>query len=342
MSEDTEAFFTVPVDAETWRPDIETEGEPDELHPCWKERNPHYALTETLYFNFLVPEEKLSALLYMWHHPNLGVVSAGPLVFRGIRQDVFEADIFDYRAWMSDADLPTDLGRVQFDNGYTVEKTGRSFHLTYSDSFTGNAIDIWQNPVSDRIFWPGGKHFEQVMRVTGEVLLDGRRIAVDSYSVRDRSWGEARLEAPVNAPPPAWITGVFNEGFAFNVTATDDPTRDPVWAGAFDIRTQDALKFGWIIFDGKTTAITSISKKTIYSGNRLMPTGLHMRVTDQDGRTFDISGTVEASIPFSPSPNVRAIIAMARWECDGQLGYGEIQDIQWLSSMRSAQGRVPG
>ena len=337
MSENTEAFFTVSVDAGSWQPNVETEGNPDELHPAWKERNPHYALTETLYFNFIVPEEKLSALLYMWHHPNLGVVSAGPLVFRGTRQDVFEADIFDYRAWMSDADLPTDLGNIRFDNGYAIRKSGDAFDLSYKDPFNGNGFAIRQDPVSERVFWPGGKHFEQVMHVTGEVVLDNRSIPVDSYSIRDRSWGEARLEAPVNAPPPAWITGVFNEGFAFNVTATDDPTRQPAWGGAFDIRPQDALKFGWIIFDGKTTAITAISKKTIYAADKLIPLELHMSLTDQLGRTFDIKGRIDASIPFSPSPNVRAIIALARWECDGMVGYGEVQDVQWLTSMRAAK-----
>mgnify|MGYP001110780219 CR=1 FL=1 len=37
-------------------------------------------------------------------------------------------------------------------------------------------------------FWRG-RHFDQCMHVTGQIELHGETIDIDSYSVRDRSWG---------------------------------------------------------------------------------------------------------------------------------------------------------
>lgn len=37
--------------------------------------------------------------------------------------------------------------------------------------------------------YPAASHYDQIGHVTGQVLLDGERIAVDCYAMRDRSWG---------------------------------------------------------------------------------------------------------------------------------------------------------
>jgi hypothetical protein len=65
--------------------------------------------------------------------------------------------------------------------------------------------------VDDPIVWANGKHFEQVMRTQGQLVLRGQRHDVDSFNIRDRSWGELRPEGHNPAPPYNWVHGVFDE-----------------------------------------------------------------------------------------------------------------------------------
>lgn len=50
------------------------------------------------------------------------------------------------------------------------------------------------------------KHFEQAMRVEGELLPRGKRYDVDCFNVRDRSWGKPRPEENMTLPPTSWMT----------------------------------------------------------------------------------------------------------------------------------------
>ena len=56
---------------------------------------------------------------------------------------------------------------------------------------------------------PGGS--EQFMRVTGELVLDGERHAVDCHAPRDRSWRQIRVEkrGAVPVPPVGWSPMYF-------------------------------------------------------------------------------------------------------------------------------------
>src|SRR5262245_18244156 len=55
--------------------------EPEGLHRDYLREKPHYALTQTQYFGFSIPQHNVHALLMLWHHPNLGVISGGPMVW---------------------------------------------------------------------------------------------------------------------------------------------------------------------------------------------------------------------------------------------------------------------
>ena len=44
------------------------------------------------------------------------------------------------------------------------------------------------HPVGVPPFWRG-RHFDQAMHATGQIVVHGEIIDIDSYSIRDRSWG---------------------------------------------------------------------------------------------------------------------------------------------------------
>jgi hypothetical protein len=322
----------------TWKPEFGPKDEdPEGLHLQFKTLRPHYELTSTQYFGFHVPQENVHAFLYLWHHPNLGMVSGGPMVWQGIKESQIACELFDYRAYLSD-DALGDFVHYKLDNGYEVEviDNGRSFHTSYSDSVRDNHYAVTHTPISELLYWPSGRHFEQVMRTKGEVVLRGKRFAVDGFHVRDRSWGEYRTEQPLSRPPIAWTTGVFDEGFSFNATGTDDPTLSPIWKGHFDVKSKETLNFWWIIVDGTPTPIASMRKLTKYN-HRLFPQAVSLELIDTRGRKFDINGKLAALSHVHHWPNFASVICLFRWECNGKVGWGDHQEVQGGDFVRLMQ-----
>lgn len=331
---DNEAFFARKFDSSFGN---YVEGKDDTLHPEFMDKQPHYGLTETQYFGFVIPEHAIHGFLYLWHHPNLGVVSAGPLVYQGKKTSSLAAELFDYRLYMPDKQLNGGLEKFTLDNSYSVEmpEHGRTFYLRYDDPQRQNYYDLTYNAVSDPMMWPNNTHFEQVMKVTGELSLRGNKYDIDCYHIRDRSWGEARLEDPMPAPPAIWATGVFDENFAFNLTAHDDPELNPIWRDKFDLPADKTLKFGWLIVDGEPVTVANAHVLTTYNRNTMIPTNIHMQVTDAKGREFDIHGEVVANCVIGTWLNLRVPVCMTRWTCNGRIGWGDSQGIQWTDFVQA-------
>lgn len=303
----------------------------EQMQPRYRATQPHHGLTETQYFGFSIPDKNIHAFLYLWLHPNLEVVSGGPIVWQGSKSIQHAAELFDYRSYLPAAQLGGNLAGYRLENSYAVEMTqpGRAFRLRYEDEARGNGYDLTYTAVSDVMMWPSSRHYEQVMKVEGELLLRGERHVVDGYNVRDRSWGEARLEDPNPAPPACWMTATFGPDFAFNITATDHPDLNPLWKNVFSVDPDKVSKFGWMIVDGEPVVVERTVKHTTYDMRTLMPERIDMEVFDTRGRQFVITGTVQASLPFNTWPNLRVPICLTRWECNGRTGYGDTQEAQW-------------
>ena len=71
------------------------------------------SLTETWYWGFNVPEARINCYAYCWVHPNLGVVSAGLFIYRGIKDGIADLDemgrIFQNEITIRESDHPVEL-----------------------------------------------------------------------------------------------------------------------------------------------------------------------------------------------------------------------------------------
>ena len=308
--------------------------EPEGLHRDYLREKSHYALSQTQYFGFSIPQHNVHALLMLWHHPNLGVISGGPMVWRGKKKTQLACELLDYRNYMSDRILGA-FKSYKLDNSYsvTVVDGGREFHFSYEDASRDNRFELTQVPVSERLYWPSGNHFEQVMRTKGDLVLRGKHYAIDGFHIRDRSWGENRLEDPYHTAPLAWSTGVFDESFAFNVTGMDDPMLGPIWKDRFKVESKDTLKFGWVIAEGVAAPLVRLRKITTFNAS-LFPETVKMELLDTRGREFQINGTITALSPHIPWPNCTVHICLTRWECNGKIGWGDHQEVQYTDILQ--------
>jgi len=305
--------------------------EDEMLHPQFESKGGS-ALTETHFFGFSVPEAAIHSILYAWHHPNLRSVSGGVHVFQGVKSHSPGAEIADHRHFMSDAALRKTFPNYSLDMGYRVEmlEPGMKFRTTYNDESRTSSLDVIHTAVSEPLVWPGDKHFEQVMRTKGELVLRGKPYRIDGYHVRDRSWGQPRPEDPFRAPPHSWVTGVFDDETALHLTAADDPARDPAWRNIFpDFDPAQCVKFGWMILKGRKTSLRSASKLTTYDRTTLMPTSIDINLIDEHGDSHHIKGTLVAGTPVHFWHNTRIPICLARWQYNGRIGWGDIQDVQY-------------
>ena len=304
----------------------------EELHPADRLKKPHYALTETQYYGFFVPEHNIHCFTWIWCHPNLDTVTGGTMAWQGVKPRSLACELFDYRNFMS-ADIFRDgFMHYKLDSGIGVKMTepGKCFHLTYDDPSRGNSFNVVQTAVSEPLMWPTSNHFEQVMKCEGQITLRGQMYEVDCFSVRDRSFGEYRLEASIaKMPPNYWITGVFDEDFSFCIVGMDHPDHDAFWKGEFDISEEASLRFGWLIHDGKKSAVSKAVIRTDYDRQNLFVKKMSITLTDTGGRVLEIVGEVGAVTPFEAWMNARVPIALVHWTCQGKRGVGEIQSAQF-------------
>lgn len=311
------------------------------LHPELCAQVEHYSATETQYLGFNVPEEGISCMNYMWHHARLGSLTGGSYAWQGHKGAAIAAELFDMRQFMDTSAIKNDLTDYTLDTGYRARVVDpfRELHISYKDDARRNAFDVTLKAVAPPAMIVSGKHFEQAMHATGELLLRGKRHAVNSYVMRDRTWAEARPEIVMPIPHTTWMNGIFSDDFSFNVNAADHPDLDPIWRAHFNLPPERTLMGGWVWVDGELRTIASAKKKTTYDTKTLTPKSIEMRFRDSKGREYEATGVAVNSLPMAFWMNMRGPCFLMRWEIDGKVGYGECQDVQWTDFVHACMGR---
>lgn len=304
------------------------------------------ALTETQFLGFSVPAAGVHAMGYLWAHPNLRVLSGGAWAWRGLKPSALASELFDMRQFLDDGPLRTgDLDDVRLPNGYHVEVVEplRRLRIGYQDPVRGNAFDVTLTAIMPPAVLPGGRHFDQAMRTEGSLVLRGQRHRVDGYTVRDRSWGENRTEDPHDLPPLHWLTGVFDDDFAFHLTGIQHPSTRPVWQSLYPVGDDvaDTMNRGWIWRDGELLALTSAMVQTRWDLGTGYPTAHRLRLTDSGGRDYAIDGEVTAANNWSAWSNAFFVIGLTRWEYHGRVGWGDTQTAAWTDFVHHLATRDP-
>lgn len=172
---------------------------------------PGASVTETYYFTFSIPEQGIHAFLYLWAHPNLKVLSGGVLIYQGKKPHYLAADYFNYLTYLDLSHVNADTGTVTLPNGFQlkINKPFQEHELSFSDPRSGVSFHLLQTAAMPPAVRKGNHHFEQNMRVQGELRLRGKTYQVDCHSVRDRSWASrgrrrrCRCRRTPGSPSPA-------------------------------------------------------------------------------------------------------------------------------------------
>jgi hypothetical protein len=312
--------------------------EDDFLH---REGNPAEAsVSETYYFGFHVPEEAIHGNVYIWVHPNLGVITAGALISRGFRPRSGAADYFNMHAYLAVKDhVDVATGAMRFPGGLqlTPIEPMRHWHVQLDDASANTRFDLQFIAAMPAAVRADQKHFDQNMRVEGSLVLRGREYRVDCHEIRDRSWSNPRPEDRMPVPPYDWLCLTRGDRFAMNLSLFDDLSVLGDGGGVLHAPPK-LLQDGWVWRDGQLRRIVEASKRTERSADILRPTRHEVRAVDDEGRVYDLVGEIVGSCNWNGWPNMLWHQCLTRWTCNGEEAWGETQEVQWHDVMRMHQG----
>ncbi|MCV7380861.1 hypothetical protein BST11_12255 [Mycobacterium alsense] len=348
-------------------------GPDDDSFHTPRDDNPYWA--ETTWWSFNVPERKIGCWLHATCHTNRAAVTWRVYLWdpTGTRPNNLAYYRISPDTPMDFADA--DLRDITFPGGgFSVQalRPLTEYRIGYADAAADFAVRFDFRAVHPpRRYTPGeppimfSPHLDQLGHIAGEVVLRGERIPLDCYSVRDRTWGPRGGPAPAGAKPngrsdfervrdphgPRWrqVERQRGRGRIQYIFGHSGPR-----TGFLSyVRPQDGhasgwspLNHGWLLKDGRFERLDKSASAMKNFRDPVTGWSSHMdvRLTDVTGRSMDAEG-------FSVSHACEhggGSTALMRWEFDGEIGWGEDQDVwhpkhfaEMLDALRAVRDAGP-
>lgn len=272
--------------------------------------------TETCWFSFAHPEEQLSGSFYPLFRPNQGVCS--------LAVSVWDASAHEpWRMLYSRADWHLPLPATNLDRlalgalRYEVLEPLRRYRVSYQDGQRFSAELEYEGLIAahDAGGRGGQGHLDQPCRVRGEITLRGRRIAIDSPDMRDRSWGVRRDDRTTRG---AYSYAIASARDSFLVLSFASPGL----AGRGDVQ---PIVAGYLVRDGEKANLVA-GTRSIERDGAAWPARITIEARDALGRSLDVSGVTVNRFANQASPGLFAWMSLTRWDFAGE-SHGQDQDI---------------
>jgi len=300
--------------------------------------------SETNYFSFHIPEMKLNGTIYSLFLPTLGVMTSFIHIWAGKASNHQQTLYTDGRAQLpipvgQDLDdyslanglhvkvLPNNGGNRDYQLDY-VGYNDSALHLTFRglmepydiqdpsmDPLAQSGVATWSNTYKNG-------HFDMTAHVTGESRLHGKSHQVDCVSTMDHSWG-ARAECNINNM--SWFHSSWDEDRTIHCIFMLDPHALGESCGQF--------MHGYVLEGDQAFGLkpgNGIAKR-----EGLMQESLDIDVADIHDRTFNFQGLSIANNQCNAWPGLCVCHSLMEWRLDGDIGFGERQDLISLAYITS-------
>jgi hypothetical protein len=287
--------------------------------------------TETAWFSFCHPERRLGGWLYTLARPNIGTVAGGAWVWDDSAHLPWEVL---YSANYTALPLPRDqdLNNITLPTGVAIRviEPCMSYALGYDDgprlqaSLRFDGVMPPESLTTTGSTFGHSHHFDQIGRVSGELVLHGESIAIDCLAVRDRTWGRRPEDRPRQA---AYVTGVANAAHGFLAVTSAETEPNPV-------------AYGFLRRDGRTVRLAQGERRIERDAANGWISRLELHASDAEGRELVAVGEPVNRIIINRHTFID-INSLVRWDLDGELGWGEDQDMwpvhRWSRLRRTAR-----
>jgi hypothetical protein len=284
-----------------------------------------FYFTETYWYSFFAPERSLGGWLYGGIRPNAGVSLGGCWIWDASGTDPWEIPFYEQYNWLKCPVGGTADG-IDFPTGMTVRtiEPGMAYRLGYSDRDRLQVdlrFDAVERPVALRAGtppYPKASHFDQTGRVTGSIDLDGERIDIDCYAMRDRSWG-SRHERGFRPMGYTWMASEQWSALLYSRPLAD--------GGG------DEIYAGYIRRGARATYVRNGIRHVERDGANGWITAMRLAVSDEAGDALNVEGTVQSRMVLPGATNV-CINSALTLTADGVTIHGEDQDVWPISQWR--------
>jgi hypothetical protein len=307
--------------------------EDDYAHPLGPESN----FNESMYFNFFDRERALGGFVRLGNRANEGQAELtvclympdGRVLFTFQRPAIANNDAFDAGGLKFEVEEPgqrlrtTYTGKVlELADPRAMADPGKAFRESPKKTV---ALDLVHDAVGPMYGHVGsaeeekkpaeeqfGKaHYEQHMRVTGTLEIDGETLSISGFGLRDHSWGPRYWQA---IHEYQWLTLNFGPDLGAMISIIQ---RDP--------EGKSVRRGGVLVRGDEIEAIVDAQIEADYDANGLYHNGLRARVTTAKGEKLEIEGEVTGFIPLRNRREGRTTHigeGMTRWKIGDRVGYG--------------------
>ncbi|MGE2734570.1 DUF7065 domain-containing protein [Mycolicibacterium vaccae] len=323
------------------------------------DENPYWA--ETTWWSFNIPERKLGGWLHAQFNTNRGTATWRVYVWDDSGSTADQLRYFRMESEVPMANPAPDLRAIVVPGGgfsVTMLRPLRDYRIEFTDPDAQFAVRLMFEGVHDpRRYTPGEPpfmehtHLDQLGHVTGELVLGGETIAIDCYSIRDRSWAPRGGPSPAKGTPaggmsaksadessrvrhpggPRWREIERERGrgriqYIFGHADADLGFLAFVRVADGDRQGWSPLNHGWLLRDGRFERLDKSASRMRNFRDPLTGWSAHMDVhlADVAGRTMEAEGFTVSHICERSGGGSTALM---RWEFDGRIGWGEDQDI---------------
>jgi hypothetical protein len=290
--------------------------------------------SESSWFSWAIPDRDINGFFYNHFRPNMNCMLAGPAMWDGSGEHVWEFRYFDWQLMrlLPDGRYGVDYDKYDFATPWGMSirtlEPGMSYRLGYERhefkldlEFEGltapHVLSPAAPPGSDQ---PSRLHFEQPGRIRGTVGLDGETFAVDCHSIRDGSHGRRHLETPTPGGY-SWSTADAKTGF--HVLAIDRR------------RGHDTEVIGgYLLRDGEIAHIEKGVRRVVErTGPR--PSRIEVIAEDVLGRELHALGREQTPAEIMLFPDHGQWWTLFRWDFDGFTdAVGEDQEYYGIQDFR--------
>lgn len=304
---------------------VETARPEDEfLHPPPASNS--YRASESNYLGFNIPEHQINAELYVWFHPVLRVMSTSIYIYRGLKGSTLECEyVKDFRYLPFPTHGIEDFSIEEAGIRYKVLEPMKSMLIEHQDPKDDVSFTLRYDAIMPAAVRPGGFHFTQAVKTSGELNLRGKKYTINGFFSRDRSWGQERSEDGLRIPPLSWSVGVIDETFAFHSMGMDSPELNPHWLERYPLHPGHNLCWGYVYRDEQTFALTGLRQFTNGEADGFLPRSIEMELTDAGGQKHEFYGVVTARYPWLSWPQMTAYMCLTRWQGKRGVAWGDVQ-----------------